>query len=131
MTNTAEALYRFFGQFGLPVDPDGAVPDRITGADGSAVKVQPPYITVQIVNPTWRGAVPFFTRVWYRSESFAAINATVDAIEAAIGEGASEPTPTGAVYIYKGDPFCQYQDMAGDTALKCAYLSMSLQAHTT
>lgn len=121
MTNTAKAIYSFFSGFGLPAYAESNVPDEATL----------PYITYQQINPSWSSGAPFYARVWYRSESFVDINATVDAIEDAIGEGISLTTQTGAVYINKGDPFCQYQDMAGDTTLKCAYLSMIIQAHTT
>lgn len=127
MTNTMEALSAFFSTFGIPAYAEGDVPDR--GPDGA--KVKPPYITVQPVEPHWRASVPFYARVWYRSNSYAAINATVDAIREAIGEGVSLPTPTGAVYVYPGDTFAQYQAQAGDPTLKCAYLQMQLMAHTT
>ena len=123
-----DALYRFFSGFAIPAYPEDNVPikDPATGE-----KIVPPYITVQLIAPNWRGAVPFYARLWYRSDTYSEICAKADEIAAAIGEGVSLPTEDGAVYLYAGDTFAQYQDMAGDETLKCAYLSMSIHAITT
>ena len=131
MTNTAKALYGFFSQFGIPAYPEGGVPTYTYDAQGNRAEVKPPYITYQVVRPNWRAQAPLYARVWYRSTTYAEIGATVDAIAAAIGEGVSLPTEDGAVYLYQEDTFAQYQDMAGDATLKCAYLSMSIHALTT
>ena len=118
--NTIKALETFFGGFGLDVYPGDNVPG------GASV----PYITVQLVIPNWRTGTPFYARVWYRGYNYDAIAAKVDEIEAAIGEGVGIPTGAGAVYIFPGTPFCQFQPLAGDITLKCAYLSMFIMAHT-
>lgn len=125
-TNTVKALETFFGGFGIPVYAEDSVPDT----DASGAKVAPPYVTVQLVVPNWRTGTPFYARVWYRASDFEAIAAKVDEIEAAIGEGVGIPTGAGAVYIFPGTPFCQFQPLAGDITLKCAYLNMTLMAHT-
>ena len=130
MKQTSIALKAFFSGFGLPAYPEGGVPTYEHDANGTRVEVKPPYITYQLIRTRWGQTAPFYARVWYRSTNYDAINAVVDAIEEAIGEGTSIPTDRGAVYIYMGDPFCQYQDMAGDGTLKCAYLSMSLSCDT-
>lgn len=127
MTETLKALYAFFSRFNLPVYPENSVPD----VDDDGVKVTPPYITVQLVFPDWREAMPFYARVWYRSDKYVAIAQKVDEIAAAIGEGVSVPTESGAVYIFKNERFAQFQPMAGDVTLKCAYLSMEIHAITT
>ena len=125
MNETLEALYAFFSQFSLPVYPEDSVPDR----DAEGKRIAPPYITVQLVFPDWRGSTPFYARVWYRSDNYDAIARKVDEIAAAIGEGACVPTEHGAVYISKGERFAQIQPLAGDITLKCAYLSMNLSAN--
>lgn len=120
-SNTVKALEAFFGGFGLDVWPEDNVP----------LDAETPYITVRLVAPGWRSdGTPFYARVWYRDFNYDAINAKVDEIRDAIGEGASIPTESGAVYIWAEDNFCQYQPFAGDVTLKCAYLSMSMMAHT-
>ena len=120
MTETMKALYRFFSGFGMDAWPENNVPSD----------ARPPYITVQRVRPAWRATVPLYARVWYRSNSYEAIDAKIDEIEEAIGEGVSIPTEHGAVYLFKEDNFAQFQDFDGDPTLKCAYLSMALQAPT-
>lgn len=120
MTSAAEALQRFFGGFGLPAYPEGCAPQR----------AKPPYITYQVLLPDWRETAPFHARVWYRSASYAGVNAKCDEIGAAIGEGLSLPTDSGALYIGKGRVFCQHMSTAGDPDLKCNYLSLTLQALT-
>ena len=122
-----DALYRFFSGFGIPAYPEDNVPirDPTTGE-----KTGPPYVTVQMIAPNWRGSVPFYARLWYRSDTYDDICAKADEIAGAIGEGVSLPTAHGAVIIGMEDNFCQFQPYAGDTALKCAYLSMNLQNNT-
>lgn len=121
MTNTAKALYKFFSGFGIPAYVEYAPPDD----------AQLPYITYQLVSPDWRESATMYARVWYRSTSFAAINAKVDEIAASIGEGKSIPTEGGAVYLSKGTPFAQYMPMEGDDTLKVVYLNLIINAITT
>lgn len=126
MIQTIEALGSFFGGFGLPVYPEDSVPE----VDAAGNKVNPPYITVQIVEPYWGDSAPFYARVWYRSENTRAIAAKVDEIRDAIGEGVSVETNGGAIWIFQGSTFAQFQPLAGDATLKCAYLSMVLHTIT-
>lgn len=121
MTNVAIALYQFFSGFGLSAFVENNVPDEATL----------PYITYQLVAPDWRDSSTMYARIWYRSTSFAAINAKVDEISAAIGEGVSIPTNGGAVYLGKGSPFAQYMPMEGDNTLKVVYLNLIINAITT
>lgn len=121
MTNTAKALYRFFSGFGLHAYVEYDIPDD----------AKLPYISYQLIEPEWDDAGTFYARVWYRSTSYVDINAKVDQIRAAVGEGASLPTETGAVYLTKGSPFVQFMPMEGDDTLKVAYLNFNILAHTT
>jgi len=121
MTNTAIALYQFFSGFGLEAFVENNVPEE----------AQLPYITYQLTEPDWDDSQAMYARVWYRSTSFLAINAKVDEIRAAIGEGASIPTAGGAVYLSKGSPFAQYMPMEGDDTLKVVYLNIIIHAITT
>ena len=120
MTSTAKALYDFFSSFGIPAYVEYNPPD-------DAVL---PYITYQLVQPNWSDASSMYARVWYRSPSFTGIAAKVDEIDAAIGEGVSLPTSSGAVYLMKATPFAQYMPMEGDDTLKVAYLNLTIHALT-
>lgn len=121
MTNTAKALYQFFSSFGLEAYVEHSIPDD----------AQLPYISYQLVNPGWRESAVMYARVWYRSLSVVDINAKVDEIENAIGEGISIPTEGGAVYLSKGTPFAQHMPMEGDDTLKAVYLNLIINAITT
>ena len=121
MTNTAKALYQFFSGFGLDAYGEYDIPDD----------AQLPYISYQIIEPDWDVGGTFYARVWYRSTSYVEINAKIDEIKAAIGEGKSIPTPGGAVYLSKGSPFIQYMPMEGDDTLRVAYMNFNIFAHTT
>lgn len=121
MTQTAKALYSFFSGFGLPAYVEYSPPD-------DAVL---PYITYQLVEPGWNNPGSMYARVWYRSTSYVDVSAKVDEIAAAIGEGVSLPTESGAVYLGKGTPFAQYMPMEGDDTLKVMYLNLIVFAHTT
>lgn len=120
MTNTAKALYQFFSGFGIPAYVEYAPSD-------DAVL---PYITYQLIEPAWNEVGTIYARVWYRSTSYTAINAKVDEIRAAVGEGISLPTENGAVYLTPGSPFAQNMPMEGDDTLKVVYLLFNIQAPT-
>ena len=120
MTQTAMALYAFFSGFGIPAYVEYTEPDN----------APPPYITYELTEPEWGESLPLHARVWYRSTSFVEVAGTVDAISAAIGEGASLKTESGAVYLWKDNNWAQFQPMQGDPTLKCAYLSLMIQANT-
>lgn len=121
MTDTAKALYQFFSSFGLPAFVEYNVPDDATL----------PYITYQLIEPRWQDLATMYARVWYRSASFTEINAKVDEIVQAIGEGVSLPTEHGAVYLSPGSPYRQYQPMEGDYTLKVVYINLIIHAITT
>lgn len=121
MTNTAKALYSFFSSFGLDAYVEYSPPED----------AQLPYITYQVIEPDWDDGGTFYARVWYRSTSYEQINAKVDQIRAAIGEGKSIPTEGGAVYLTKATPFAQNMPMEGDDTLKVVYLNFNIMAHTT
>lgn len=120
VTETAEALFRFFGGFDLPVYSEDGVP-------GTA---RPPYITIRLIDPDWRTTASYYARIWYRSATPAEVFAKADEIGAAIGEGVCIPTAHGSVVLGKGANFAQKMAYEGDPALQCVYLDMVLQALT-
>ena len=121
MKQVATALYSFFSSFEIPAFVESTEPDNTPA----------PYITYELLNPDWRAdGTPIHARVWYRSTSFVEIAEKVDEIGAAIGDGISIPTESGAVYLYRDGNWAQMQPMEGDPTLKCAYLSLIIMAHT-
>lgn len=120
MTQTATALYTFFSSFGIPSYVEYTEPDNAPA----------PYITYELVYPDWLGQAPIHARIWYRDTSFTAIAGKVDEIKAALGPGVSIKTESGAVYLWPDDNFAQIQPFDGDPTLKCAFLSLIIQAIT-
>ena len=121
MTGTADALYKFFSGFGIPAYLSGNIPDN----------VQMPYITYDLIEPEPLSIGLINASVWYRDTGVAAISAKVDQIKAAIGEGVSLPTPTGAVYLFreKSGAFGRIMNDP-NRETKRAYLSMLIHCNT-
>ena len=117
MTDTARALCAFFGSFGVPAYAEDDVPDRAL----------PPYITVEVLEPTWDASAPFHVRVWDRHHSYARAMAIADAVGRAVGAGICLRLTDGAAWIHRGNTFAQRIPAHGDPVLKTIYLSMTLQ----
>lgn len=120
MTNTAKALYQFWSSFKIPAYPEYHVPDDATE----------PYITYEIAEPHWNSQTSHHARVWYRDESYVSINAKLDEISDAIGDGVTTRTENGIIALFKDDAFIQDQPYEDATEVKVAYLSLILQAYT-
>lgn len=120
MTETARALQDFFGSFGLSAFVEFDVPK----------KAELPYITYQLVEPNWRDSATLYARAWYRSKSFVDINAKVDQIKRAVGEGIPLSTESGVIWLFKGNPFAQNMPMQGDPTLRVIYLNFNIHALT-
>lgn len=115
MTETAKALNAFYSGFGIAAYPENSVPSD----------AELPYITYTVIEPEWRNASIHQARVWYRSESYTAINAKVDEILAAVGELVMLKTAGGYVALRPGNPKAQYQPM-DEPEIKVAYLNFQI-----
>ena len=120
MTQTAIALYTFFSAFGIPAFVENTEPD----------KTPAPYITYELAEPDWRGSHALHARIWYRSTSFTEICEKVDEIREALGEGISIPTHHRAASGSADDDWANFPPIHVYPTLKCAYLSLVMQAHT-
>ena len=115
MTATMRALYAFYSSFGLPAYPEGDVPS-------SAVL---PYITYTLVEPDWHYHTTHQARVWYRSESFAAVAAKADEIAARVGEGVTLKADAGYITLAPGQPYMQRMDV-GAPEIKVIYINFDM-----
>lgn len=120
MKSVAKALYSFYSGFGLPAYPEESVPSD----------AQLPYITYTVVQPDWNENAIHQARVWYRSESYAGINAKTDEILTAIGRGKLLPAGDGYVCLRPGTPLVQFQPIE-DPLLKVTYINLQLNAFLT
>ena len=119
MTQTAIALYTFASGFSWNAYPEENVP-------ASAAL---PYITYTLQEYEWDTMGMLQMRLWYRGSDYTTINAKVDEIAAYVERGAKVKTASGALVIYKGSPWCQYQ-LSDEVDLKIAYLNFDVHYTT-
>ena len=121
MTGTATALNSFFGSFAIPAYVTDNIPDN----------VQMPYITYDLIEPEPLAVGMLNASVWYKSTSYTDISAKVDQIKAAIDNGVSLQTPSGAVYLFREreGAFARYMNDP-NRETKRALLSILIQCNT-
>ena len=120
MTKEA-ALYKFWSGFGIPAYEENTVPH-----DASF-----PYITYQLVTDSFDREVPVTASVWYRSESWTAINAKTDEISQTISRGGKIiPCDGGAIWLKRGQPFAQSMGDESDNLIKRKYLNITAEFMT-
>ena len=120
MTKEA-ALYQFWSGFGLNAYEENTVP---TGKDAPNM----PYITYQVAMANFGENVQAAASVWYRSESWTAINQKAHEISAEIGFGGVRvPYDGGAIWIRRGTPFAQNMGDSKDNSIRRKYLNVTLE----
>lgn len=123
MTKNA-AIQAFFSGFGLDAYPSISVP---TGDDAPDY----PYVTYTAPTAAALGRVAVQASLWYRSSSWIAINAKVDAISKEIGAGVVIECDDGAIIVRRGSPFAQPMGDDSDNMIKRKILSFEFLYATT
>ena len=117
----AAAIYQFWNSFGLTAYEENTVPDD---ADF-------PYITYQLVTDSFDYEIPLTASIWYRSESWTAINAKAEEISQQIGRGGKIiPCDGGAIWLKRGQPFAQSMGDESDNLIKRKYLNITAEFMT-
>ena len=117
MTKEA-ALYSFWSGFGLTAYEENTVTD-----DASF-----PYITYQLVTDSFDREVAATASLWYRSESWTAINAKTEEISQKISRGGKIIScDGGAIWLKRGQPFAQNMGDESDDLIKRKYLNLSVE----
>ena len=117
----AAAIYKFWGSFGLTAYEENTVP---TDADF-------PYITYQLVTDSFDREIPITASIWYRSESWTAINAKTDEISQKISRGGKIIScDSGAIWLKRGQPFAQNMGDENDDLIKRKYLNITAEFMT-
>lgn len=117
----AAAIYQFWSGFGLTAYEENTVPD-------DAVL---PYLTYQLVTDSFGQEVAAAASLWYRSESWTAINAKTEEISESIGRGGKFINcDKGRIWIKRGQPFAQNMRDDTDTIIKRKYLNLSIEYFT-
>ena len=118
----AAAIYQFWNSFGLTAYEENTVPTDATF----------PYITYQLVTDSFDREVPVAVSLWYRSESWTAINAKTEEISANIGLGGKIiKCDGGRIWIKRGQPFAQNMGDESDDLIKRKYLNLTFEFFTS
>ena len=113
----AEALYKFFNEFGLDAYPDTNVPED----------AELPYLTYSIMLDSIGYQISMPVNLWYRTESEAVPLAKVEEISNVIDGGKFVPCDGGAILITKGSPFCQSLMDDTEEKIKRKYLNLVVE----
>ena len=117
----AAAIYQFWNSFGLTAYEENTVPDD---ADF-------PYITYQLVTDSFDYEIPLTASIWYRSESWTAINAKTEEVSRKISRGGNIiPCDGGAIWLKRGQPFAQSMGDESDNLIKRKYLNITAEYMT-
>ena len=112
----AAAFYQFWNSFGLTAYEENTVP---TDADF-------PYITYQLVTDSFDREIPLTASLWYRSESWTAINAKTEEISQTISRGGKIiACDGGAIWLKRGQLFAQSMGDESDDLIKRKYLNIT------
>ena len=117
----AAAIYQFWNSFGITAYEENTVPDDAAF----------PYITYQLVTDSFDYEIPLTASIWYRSESWTAINAKTEEISQQIGRGGKIiPCDGGAIWLKRGQPFAQSMGDESDNLIKRKYLNITAEFMT-
>lgn len=113
----AAAIYQFWNGFGLTAYEENTVPTDATF----------PYITYQLVTDGFDREVASTASLWYRGESWTAINAKTEEISKKIGaSGKKIAVDGGGIWIKRGQPFAQNMGDESDDLIKRKYINISI-----
>ena len=117
----AAAIYQFWSGFGLMAYEENTVP-----TDAAF-----PYITYQLVTDSFDREIPLTASLWYRSESWTAINAKTEEISQKISRGGKIIScDDGAIWLKRGQPFAQNMGDESDNLIKRKYLNITAEFMT-
>lgn len=117
----AAAIYQFWNSFGLTAYEENTVPDDATF----------PYITYQLATDSFDSEVMATASIWYRSESWTAINAKAEEISQKISRGGKIIScDGGAIWLKRGQPFAQIMVDESDDLIKRKYLNITAEFMT-
>ena len=117
----AAAIYKFWNSFGLTAYEENSVPDEAAF----------PYITYQLVTGSFDREIPLTASIWYRSESWAGINAKTEEISQKISRGGKIIScDGGAIWLKRGQPFAQSMGDESDDLIKRKYLNITAEFMT-
>ena len=117
----AAAIYQFWSGFGLTAYEENTVSEDAVF----------PYLTYQLVTDSFDREIAATASLWYRGESWTAINAKTEEISAHIGLGGKIiKCDGGRIWIKRGQPFAQNMGDESDDLIKRKYLNVNIEYFT-
>ena len=117
----AAAIYQFWNSFSLTAYEENSVPGE----------AKFPYITYQLVTDSFDREIPLTASLWYRSESWTAINDKTEEISQKISRGGKIiACDGGAIWLKRGQPFAQSMGDESDDLIKRKYLNITAEFMT-
>ena len=117
----AAAIYQFWSGFGLTAYEENTVPEDAVF----------PYVTYQLVTDSFGGEVAATASLWYRGESWTAINAKTEEIARFIGGGGCLlDCDSGFIWLKRGTPFAQNMGDESDDLIKKKYINVTVEYMT-
>ena len=117
----AAAIYQFWSGFGLTAYEENTAP-----TDAAF-----PYVTYQLVTDSFDREVAATASLWYRGESWTAINAKTEEISQKISRGGKIiACDGGAIWFKRGHPFAQNMGDESDDLIKRKYLNITAEFMT-
>ena len=116
----AAAIYQFWSGFDLTAYEENTVP-----TDAAF-----PYVTYQLVTDSFDREVAATASLWYRGESWTAINAKTEEIGKYIDESLPIKCDGGCIWIKRGHPFAQNMGDESDDLIKRKYLNLTFEFFT-
>ena len=114
----AAAIYQFWSSFGLTAYEENTVPEDAAF----------PYVTYQLVTDSFDREAVATASLWYRGESWTAINAKTEEIAQHIGLGGKIiKCDGGRIWIKRGQPFAQNMGDESDDLIKRKYLNLTFE----
>lgn len=121
MTKSA-ALYQFFSSFEMPAYSASSVPDDVMF----------PYLTYTPVTAAWGSEqVSITVNLWFYTTSETIPNAKAQELSKAIGlGGVILPCDGGAIWLKRGDPWCNPIKDESDNTRKGRYINVTAEYMT-
>ena len=117
----AAAIYQFWSSFGLTAYEENTVPEDAAF----------PYVTYQLVTDSFDREVAATASLWYRGESWTAINAKTEEIARFIGGGGCLlDCDSGFIWLKRGTPFAQNMGDESDDLIKRKYINVTVEYMT-
>ena len=116
----AAAIYQFWSGFGLTAYEENTAPEDAAF----------PYITYQLVTDSFDREVAATASLWYRDESWTAINAKTEEIGEYIDNTLPIKCDGGRIWIKRGQPFAQNMGDESDDLIKRKYLNVNIEYFT-